>query len=439
MTADDVTALLDAADAAYAADRLGDAEQLLGQAFRELRSAGEWQRAARVAIDLACLCSTMDRMPVARGWVERTRTVLEKVGPCVEHGYLELAVMACERPDLEDLLASAERALAVALDHGDSDLEARALADSGLALVCQGRLSEGFSRLDAALTAVVAGEVTERSAAICLCSMLTACDRAADLLAPFEDQLVSCEPLARLHHLRGDGPLAAAVLERGLRTLVGDVVRSAPLLSLLVEVHLGAGEHAAAGAAAAALARGAAVADVPVIGADAALAEARVAAATGDVPTAKAAYGRAAVALGAERPHRSAVAQLELAELLADAGEEPAALAEARAALACFRRLGATRDRDRAAALLRRLGDRGGGRPAQDQDLVAALSPRELEVLGLLAAGLTNAAIAERLYISPKTAEHHVGRVLSKLGLRRRAEAAALAVRLGVVPGAPTP
>jgi DNA-binding NarL/FixJ family response regulator len=43
---------------------------------------------------------------------------------------------------------------------------------------------------------------------------------------------------------------------------------------------------------------------------------------------------------------------------------------------------------------------------------------------------LSNADIASRLFISPKTAEHHVSRILTKLGVRSRAEAAALAVRL---------
>ena len=63
--------------------------------------------------------------------------------------------------------------------------------------------------------------------------------------------------------------------------------------------------------------------------------------------------------------------------------------------------------------------------------VAAALTPREREVLGLLATGQTDRQIAERLGVAHRTATTHVGRVLAKLGLRSRAAAASLAVRAG--------
>lgn len=79
------------------------------------------------------------------------------------------------------------------------------------------------------------------------------------------------------------------------------------------------------------------------------------------------------------------------------------------------------------AAVERRLGI-GAEVPGPD-----VLTPREREVVALLAEGLTNAQIADRLYISPRTAAVHVSNVLSKLGMGSRAEVAAWAVREGVV------
>jgi DNA-binding NarL/FixJ family response regulator len=65
------------------------------------------------------------------------------------------------------------------------------------------------------------------------------------------------------------------------------------------------------------------------------------------------------------------------------------------------------------------------------------LTPRELEVLGLVAAGHTNREIGAALFMSEKTASVHVSRILSKLGVRTRTQAAAVATRagLGSTPG----
>jgi DNA-binding NarL/FixJ family response regulator len=102
-----------------------------------------------------------------------------------------------------------------------------------------------------------------------------------------------------------------------------------------------------------------------------------------------------------------------------------AAVVEGRHALDTFERLGALRDADGAAALLREL-----GAPARTFPKgYGALTKRETEVLSLLAEGCSNAEIAQRFYISRRTAEHHVARILAKLGLRNRAQAAAYALR----------
>ena len=63
----------------------------------------------------------------------------------------------------------------------------------------------------------------------------------------------------------------------------------------------------------------------------------------------------------------------------------------------------------------------------------ARLTARELEVLRLLADGLRNAAIAERLFLSPRTVDHHVSAVLRKLNVQSRGEAVAEAGRLGLL------
>jgi two-component system response regulator DevR len=72
---------------------------------------------------------------------------------------------------------------------------------------------------------------------------------------------------------------------------------------------------------------------------------------------------------------------------------------------------------------------RRGNVVTDDDRLAQQLSERELAVLDLIAEGLTNREIGERLFLSEKTIKHHVSDILSKLGLSRRVEAAGFAIR----------
>jgi DNA-binding CsgD family transcriptional regulator len=127
----------------------------------------------------------------------------------------------------------------------------------------------------------------------------------------------------------------------------------------------------------------------------------------------------------------------------ADGARDPA-VAAVRESAAIAARLGAVPLGNEAAALARRArvvldidGDpdpTGDDEPPDPVDGLKrfGLTKREREILGLVAAGLSNAQIGTELFISPKTASVHISRVLTKLGVRGRVEAAAVAHRLGV-------
>jgi DNA-binding CsgD family transcriptional regulator len=226
-----------------------------------------------------------------------------------------------------------------------------------------------------------------------------------------------------VHRIRGQLAVAAALLLRRLNQ-VGDTVAAIPLLSLLVEVQLDQGLGGDAAASAERLgtittrsghARYLAMFD---------LAQARVALVTGD-PSARERLESALAAFGRlELPLDEARVRIELARAL-EQDEPELAAREGRLAVEAFERLGATREADEAAALVRRLG----GPARTGPKLAETLTKREREVLALLGEGLSNAEIAARLYISTKTAGHHVSSLLAKLHLKSRAEAAAFAHR----------
>jgi DNA-binding CsgD family transcriptional regulator len=104
-------------------------------------------------------------------------------------------------------------------------------------------------------------------------------------------------------------------------------------------------------------------------------------------------------------------------------------------ALRILDRLGAGRAAEHLRAELRARGL--GGVPRGPRPVTAAhpagLTPRQVDVLALLAEGLSNAGIAERLTLSTKTVDHHVSAVLTKLGVANRAQAVLAAHRLGLL------
>lgn len=244
-------------------------------------------------------------------------------------------------------------------------------------------------------------------------------DDAAALLAGHEQDDHAVGPLALLHLARAEPEMAATVIRRHLGKEPASVAHG-PLLSLLVSAELSAGRPEQAEAVCARLEELAARVPVASLAGLARLSAGRVAGGR-DEPKAVS-HLEAALACFTEAglTWHEARTRLELAALWRT-HRAPEARSEASTALSSFERLGAARDADEAAALLRELGARGRTGPRR----AGLLSRREQEVLELLGAGLSNAEIAERLFISRKTAAHHVSRVLTKLGLRNRAEAAA--------------
>ncbi|MGN6751520.1 MAG: helix-turn-helix transcriptional regulator [Intrasporangium sp.] len=109
-----------------------------------------------------------------------------------------------------------------------------------------------------------------------------------------------------------------------------------------------------------------------------------------------------------------------------------------RHALARLEALGAAATADVVRARMREHGMKRIPRPARaaTQAHPLGLTAREHDVLELLAQGQSNAAISERLFISPKTVDHHVSAVLTKLGVASRGAAVAAAQRSGVLPAA---
>jgi DNA-binding CsgD family transcriptional regulator len=249
-------------------------------------------------------------------------------------------------------------------------------------------------------------------------------EEADELLGGCDDGGDAVLAAAELRLAQGAPSAAVTLLERRLIQVGERPVEAAPVLALLVDAQLDCGDFDAAAEVAARL-------DALALSQDrhaaalAALASARILARRGDRDQAIVRLEQALQAFASlDLPFETALVRLELARTLVERRPD-AAVGEAMSALRGFERIGATVHADEAASLLRSLGQRvsAGARTA------STLTKREREVLRLIGLGLSNPQIAQRLFISRKTAAHHVSNILMKLALKNRAELVAYTIR----------
>jgi DNA-binding CsgD family transcriptional regulator len=223
--------------------------------------------------------------------------------------------------------------------------------------------------------------------------------------------------LALLRLAQGDIAAAVASIRRAL-VETSEPLDRGPLLPAYVEILLAAGDVESARVACAELERIVQSQPGEVLEAMAAEANGAVALAANDGPAALASLRRAWQLWHAlEAPYESARVRVRIGLACRVLGDDDAATLELEASRDTFARLGATTDLDRLEALIHATpADAGGG-----------LTPRELQVLRLVAAGQTNRAIAAELALSVRTVDRHVSNILTKLGVDSRAAATAYA------------
>lgn len=232
-----------------------------------------------------------------------------------------------------------------------------------------------------------------------------------------------CRARIALH--RGEALEAAELAERVLRQTERRLSRF-PACELLVRARIASGELAQAGAALKELRELEQLVGTASLKASVANAAGMLAAAGGDHARARPLFEDAVDGFrGGGSPYEAARARLELATSLAALDRPSAAAHEAETALGSLLELGAEAEVARARRVLE--STRRAATPPDE------LSSRERQVLGLLAEGLTNRQIAERLVVSEHTVHRHVTNILRKLDLPSRTAAATHAVRSGLV------
>ena len=407
------------------------------------------QEAASIAraagsIDLEVLAKAIEgRALVAGGDVPAGMALLDEATATATSGDVSdlevipaaccFMITACER--VRDFDRAAEWCGAVqefCRDYLSDSLFAYCRTSYAGALVWWGSWEEAEAELSAAIELTsknrtpMVGEAARRLAELRI--RQGRLDEARKLLAQAEGLPAGVLGRARLALEEGDAQGAIELAERFLRSIPeGSAVERIGGLETLLVARLAVGDGGEAAELANELgAVAAAVGTEPLLAA-AHLARGRVAAARGELEEARLALEDAVDLLGRSRaPFEIARARVALADVLERLGRKERAGEERRAALATFDEVGAAREHERLEALL--------AESEPSSGLVESpLTKREVEVLRLVADGMSDKEIAEQLVLSEHTVHRHVSNIRTKLRVPSRAAAAAHAARLGFI------
>ncbi|TML04905.1 MAG: helix-turn-helix transcriptional regulator [Actinobacteria bacterium] len=490
---------------------LGDEDgwmRVLERAFQWWSERGEGLRAARCAFWIGMNLALRGEMGPATGWLSRAQRIVDGEGQeCAEQGYLLIPV-AFEHDaagDVEGAISTAAAAVEVGERFHDADLLALALHLEGQFLVQAGRVREGLARLDEAMVAVGAGELSPIATGIVYCGVILTCEdvfevrrarewtavltrwceQQDDLLAFTGRCLVHRAQVMRLHgewldaleeseragrrfersmneaaaakacYLRGEvrrlrgefdkaeaayreasrlglepqpgwallrlaqgkHTAAAAAIRRALGE-TSEPMRRAALLPAFVEIALAMNENAEAREACDELEPIAEKWDSDMLRATLAHARGAVELADGAADTALVNLRRARrLWHELEAPYELARTRLLIGIACRALGDGDSFALEVDAARSVFAEFGAAPDLELLASLT----------GPDDAGSTHGLSPRELEVLRLLATGKSNREIATALVISEHTVARHVQNIFAKLRVASRTAAGAFA------------
>jgi DNA-binding CsgD family transcriptional regulator len=336
-------------------------------------------------------------------------------------------IFACERVrDFERAGQWCERVARMAEGWNIQALRAVCRAHYGTVLILRGDWPTAEVVLSEA-AAVLAGRPAEASDALARLAELRRrqgrTDEALALLAQAEHHPLAVLCRAAIALDERDAAAAADGAARYLRLLGDAKIERSPGLELLAEALAAAGRANEAAAAAGELDAIALPANTDALLGAARFAQGCARRAAGEFASAREAFEDAVELLGrAGLRFEAARARVALAQTARELGREELAQHELERARGSFAALGARSEERRAARL----------RASHGQAASSLLSPREEEVLRLVAEGLSNKQIAKQLTLSEHTVHRHVANILVKLRVSSRAAAAAYAVKHGL-------